>query len=266
MNPSEPFAFPGHSTSMWSLAVSIFCIGGPFGAALGGKWADTKGRKTTILYASWLYVIGGLIQTLAPSLIAIIVGRAIIGLATGVTMSTVPVYLGELAPPTLRGTIGTMTQFSLVMGIFLADLVAFPFGNEKQWRVMSLLIVVIGAVPLLMKPYLLESPRWLLDKDPDSEHARFAIKKLRGYRYDEEIETEVQHYIGASGSSNVQDKGDVSSTDKGPRNTTKELYADKSVRLLFVTCLLLQVIQQLCGITAVFVSYMQIYLTFIYNI
>lgn len=249
MNPTEPYAFKGHSTSMWSIAVAIFCATGPIGATLGGKWADTKGRKTSIMYGAVLYIVGGLLQTLAPGMITVVLGRAVIGAATGVTMSTVPVYLGELAPPTLRGTIGTMTQFSLVVGIFFADLMAFIFGNDHQWRIMYLFIAVLGACPLFLETYLFESPRWLLEKDPDSEHARFAIKKLRGFRYDEEVEAEVQHYLGASGGSKKDDDGDAT---KEPANATAELYADKSVRLLLVTSLLFQIVQQLSGINAVF--------------
>ena len=34
-------------------------------------------------------------------------------------------YLGELAPPRLRGTFGTFTQLAMVIGILAADLVAF---------------------------------------------------------------------------------------------------------------------------------------------
>jgi SP family facilitated glucose transporter-like MFS transporter 3 len=48
----------------------------------------------------------------------IIVARAVIGLASGASSVLVPLYLGEMAPPNLRGVIGTMTQFALVIGRF----------------------------------------------------------------------------------------------------------------------------------------------------
>lgn len=57
---------------------------------------------------------------------------------------------------------------------------------------------VMALLQLLLTPLLLESPRWLLGKRPDSSKARFIIKKLRGYRYDEEVETEVGHYVSES--------------------------------------------------------------------
>lgn len=100
-----------------------------------------------------------------------------------------------MAPPNLRGVIGTMTQFALVVGILFADIVGFVLANETRWRWMFSLISAMAILQLLLTPFLLESPRWLLGKNPNSSKARFIIKKLRGYRYDEEVETEVGHYV-----------------------------------------------------------------------
>lgn len=140
-----------------------------------------------------------------------------------------------------------MTQFALVIGILVADLVGFPFGNETQWRLMFFVIPVLGTLPLFLKPFLLESPRWLLGRNSESAEARFAIKKLRGFRYDEEVETEVEHYLGASKAQSVE----TDKSEKGsPKNATAELFADKKVRLLLVSSLVLQVASQLSGINA----------------
>lgn len=245
MSPAEPFAFPGHSTLMWSIAVSAFPAGGPFGASLAGKWADDKGRRGSLLLVAWLYVIGGLLQTIAPSLIVVIVARAIIGVASGATTALVPIYLGEVAPPNLRGVIGTMTQFGCVIGIFAADLAGFPFGNESGWRYMFLIISILGACTILLKSFMLESPRWLLGRDPESEEARFVIKALRGFRYDEEVETEVEHFVNAA---MKQGGGDESEG----KSVMTELLGDTKVRLLLVSALVLQTAQQLSGINAVF--------------
>ena len=103
-----------------------------------------------------------------------------------------------VAPPNLRGILGTMTQFSMTIGILFADIVGFVFANPSGWRWMFSLTSFMALFQLFMTPLLLESPRWLLMKNPNSSKARLVIKKLRGFRYEEEIETEVQHYLGAS--------------------------------------------------------------------
>ena len=121
-------------------------------------------------------------------MIFITVARFIIGFASGFSSVLVPIYLGELAPPTLRGTLGTLTQFCLVTGIFVSDLLAFPFATEKGWRILFSVTAVASVIQILCFPFLIESPRWLLGRDRASRPARHIIKKLRGLRYDHEIE------------------------------------------------------------------------------
>ena len=143
----------------------------------------------------------------------------------------------------------TVTQFALVVGILFADIVGFALANETQWRLMFSLTSVMALFQLLLTPFLLESPRWLLGKNPKSPKARFIIKKLRGYRYDEEVETEVGHYLAASKS---QPMDNEKGHDKEKKNTVSDMFADKKVRLLVVSTLVLQVANQFSGINAVF--------------
>lgn len=71
----------------------------------------------------------------------------------------IPIYLGELAPPTLRGTLGALTQFTMVIGILGSNLIAFPLSNPEGWRYMFALTPVLAALDLLCMPLLLESPK-----------------------------------------------------------------------------------------------------------
>jgi SP family facilitated glucose transporter-like MFS transporter 3 len=91
--------------------------------------------------------------------------------------------------------LGTMTQFALVIGILVADLLAFPFATENSWRSLFAVTAVTAFAQLLCSPFLLESPRWLLNRDPKSLRARYIIKRLRGLRYDEEVEAEVGNFV-----------------------------------------------------------------------
>jgi SP family facilitated glucose transporter-like MFS transporter 3 len=258
MNPPEPFVFPGHSTGQWSMAVAAFCVGGPFGSVLGGQWAASRGRRGALLIIMWLFILGGVLNAVAPSVNILSLSRGIIGLASGASSVVVPLYLGEMAPPNLRGVLGTMTQFALVIGIFAVDLVGFVFANADQWRYMFALTAVFAVLQLALTPFLLESPRWLLGRNRNSAKARFIIKKLRGFRYDEEVETEVDHFIGAAKSQHLEcgDEDDYDGPaddlkkpkkDSAAGSVTAEMFADKKVRLLVISTLVLQAAQQLCG-------------------
>lgn len=110
MNAPSSVVFEGHTTFEWSLAVAIFAIGGPFGAVAGGRFVDLRGRRSSLGIVAYTFLLGGLLQTFARNMIFITIARFVIGFASGFSSVLVPIYLGELAPPTLRGTLGTLTQ------------------------------------------------------------------------------------------------------------------------------------------------------------
>lgn len=244
MNAPAGVVFPGHSTVSWSLAVAAFAVGGPFGAIVGGRLADSRGRRGALLMDTWTFLLGGLIQTFAVDMFSIIVARFIIGFASGFSSVLVPIYLGELAPPTLRGMLGTLTQFAMVIGILVSDLLAFSFATESLWRVLFALTPLACVVQLILAPFLLESPRWLLGRDPNSLKARFIIKQLRGLRYDHEVETEVGFFVmgGAAQRTEKTSQSDI----------LREMVAHNKIRLLLISALVLQMAQQFSGINAVF--------------
>lgn len=244
MNAPEKVVFPGHSQFMWSLAVAAFAVGGPFGAIVGGKFADSRGRRGALLIDTWTFLLGGLIQSCAPDMFTICLARFIIGFASGYSSVLVPIYLGELAPPTLRGMLGTLTQFALVIGILVADLLAFPFATPQNWRVLFAVTALVAVIQLLCSPFLLESPRWLLNRDPNSLRARYIIKRLRGLRHDYEVEAEVGNFV----------IGEAAQHQESPNqsNVLEEMISHHKLRQLLLSCLVLQVAQQFSGINAVF--------------
>lgn len=228
----------------WSIAVAALPVGGPIGALAAGGLADSRGRRGALLICTWTFFFGGLLQTFALGMGTIILARAIIGFGCGFSSVLVPIYLGEMAPPTLRGMLGTFTQFALVIGILVADLMSFPFAQEGKWRFLFALTPVISAIQLLMAAFLLESPRWLLGRDPNSLQARYIIKRLRGLRYDHEVETEVGHFV-MGGAAQRQEKSSGLAV-------LKEMWGKPKIRTLLTSALFLQVAQQFSGINAVF--------------
>lgn len=246
MNAPETVVFPGHTTTQWSMAVSAFAIGGPIGSIFGGVLANSKGRRGAMLLNTWIFLFGGLLMTFAPSAEWLIPARCIIGFAAGVSSVVVPVYLGEIAPPTLRGTLGTFTQFALVIGILFSDICAFPLATASGWRYLFGVTPALCVVQLLVSPFLLESPRWLLSRNDKSKHARTVIKSLRGYRSEEEVDVEVDNFLFAASKHKI----DRSSAHSG--GAMLDLLRDRDMHILVVSAVVLQMAQQLCGINAVF--------------
>jgi len=248
MNSPSSVVFEGHTTFEWSLAVAVFAVGGPFGAVAAGKIIDSRGRRSGMAIVTYMFLLGGLLQTFAMNMLFITTARFIIGFASGFSSVLVPIYLGELAPPTLRGTLGTLTQFAMVIGIFFSDILAFPFATEHSWRFLFSVTVLVSIVQLLCFPFLIESPRWLLSRDRASRRARYIIKKLRGLRHEHEIEIEVNHFISASHAQACDNNDDHTSSGVA----FMAMFMDKQIRKLLVCSLVLQIAQQLSGINAVF--------------
>lgn len=176
MNTLINVVFLEHSKTAWSLAFTAFAIGGPFGSFMAGGMISKKGRRGSFIITMWIFVIGGVIQSLALDMLSIIVARVIIGFASGFSTVLVPVYLYEIAPPKLRGSLGTMTQFSLVIGIFMSKILAFLLATTRLWRVLFAVTPMIAIIKILLaSQLLLESPRWLLNLNEDSNKARIII-------------------------------------------------------------------------------------------
>ena len=112
-----------------------------------------------MLLTAWIFLIGGMVMALAPSVYWLIPARFIVGFGSGLSSVVVPVYLGEIAPPTLRGTLGTCTQFALVIGILMSSVFAFPLATEERWRYLFAITPVLCIFQLLASSFLLESPR-----------------------------------------------------------------------------------------------------------
>jgi len=170
------------STLQWSFAVAIFCIGGLLGSMSGARMADRLGRKNFLIANNVLFIVGGLLESLAGDEVMLSLGRLAIGVGCGGATVVVPMYLGEIAPANLRGSLGTMNQFAMVIGILVANLLGKPLGTAHTWRYLLGLCLVPALLQIIMAATLLESPLWLLSKGgaKNRMHAEEVLSALRG--------------------------------------------------------------------------------------
>ena len=144
--------------------VSSLLLGAMVGALAGGSWADRFGRKRTIIAAALLFILGILLAIVAESEYVLILARFVIGLGVGVASDTVPLYIGEMAPPEHRGRLVSMNQLMITVGIVAAYLVDYAFSTNEDWRAMfavGLIPAVVLGVGMLILP---DTPRWLLSR------------------------------------------------------------------------------------------------------
>jgi MFS family permease len=101
--------------------VSLFTGGAFFGAMFAGPSGDYLGRRLTILIGAAIFCVGGALQTGAPNIPALYMGRFFAGLGVGFLTMMIPIYQSELAHPSIRGRITALQQFMLGIGALVAS-------------------------------------------------------------------------------------------------------------------------------------------------
>lgn len=180
----------GLSAFQESIVTSSLTLGAAFGAIIGGRLSDRYGRKLNIMTVAVIFLIGALGCALAPSYGVLVGFRFFLGLAVGGASATVPVYLSEMAPVAIRGTMVARNELMIVTGQLLAysfnAFIAVTWPHAHVWRWM-LVIASLPAIGLWIGIHLLpESPRWLASKGRVQE--MWAV--LNEVRMPEEVEPE----------------------------------------------------------------------------
>lgn len=94
-------------------------------------------------------MLGSAIVGLSNHLALMIIGRIMIGLGCGLATVTVPLFLAEIAPPSIKKSLGIMNQLFIVFGMLAGQSLSFPFSHSHRWRYVFLVAVVIGTVQIL---------------------------------------------------------------------------------------------------------------------
>lgn len=159
--------------------VSGVLIGAVGGALAGGRLADRFGRRRVLIVTSIIFAAGAIISAVAMSPAVLIGGRIIVGVAIGLSSTTVPVYISEVSPARARGWMVSLFQLAITVGILAAYLVDYAFAATGGWRWMLGLAVVPAFIFGLGMLALPESPRWLAQHG-HMDTARAVLARIRG--------------------------------------------------------------------------------------
>lgn len=195
----------------WSLTamesgvvVSSVMAGAMLGSFISGNLASAFGRRYVLMMTTVVFIVGSAVSGLATEVPMLVVGRFVNGVAMGVTVSIVPLYIAEISPPSIRGRLNSILHLSIVIGSLVAYLANTMFmSQEEGWRQM----LYIGAAPALVMGFgllfLPESPRWLISQKQVST-AKLMLQKLLVVNPDEEIATIQGHASHAESSGQSQ--------------------------------------------------------------
>jgi SP family galactose:H+ symporter-like MFS transporter len=166
------------SATLQEVVTSTVLVGAVIGAIVGGWLADRFGRRRVIIAAAVMFALGAIGTALAPTVPLLIAGRIVVGVAIGVVSLTAPMYISEMAPPKMRGSLVSFNQFALTLGIVISYLVDYALSNAGAWRWMfglaAIPATILGAAMIFMP----DSARWLVSQGR-AEGARGVLERIR---------------------------------------------------------------------------------------
>lgn len=223
--------------AMLGFAVGCVIFGAMAGNLMAGPMADRFGRKQVLILVAALFAISATWSALATGYTEFIIARIIGGVGIGGAILIAPIYIAEIAPPKLRGSLVSFNQLNIVIGISVAYFSNYFLVNygDESWRWMlgvEAIPAVIYFISLFAVP---RSPRWLIQKLNKVKVARNVLQKIGGEGYAEITLAEIQR-----GVEKKEEKGKLS-----------DLFKNKYATIMIIA-LGIAFFQQITGINAIF--------------
>jgi MFS transporter, SP family, galactose:H+ symporter len=214
---------------------AILATGGIFGALLSGIFARFLGRKKSLVLAGFIFTAASAFSALLPPLAVLSVCRFALGFGVGIASFIVPLYLSETAPAAIRGSMGTLFQLMITIGIFLIAVsnvfIVRTFVDPATSLPLMFLMVTLFAALMFAGSFILpESPRWLMLKGR-KDKAAAVLQKTMNTR--EEVDREI---------------GEIEEALHGPQGAGIGIVFRGYFFKILVVGILLQMFQQLVGI------------------
>ncbi len=198
--------------------VGCALIGSIIGVLCAGSLSDYIGRKITMLISAAFFSISAIGCAVCGSFDALVAFRIIGGVGIGIVSIVSPIYISEVSPAKIRGTLVSLYQLAVTAGFLLAYLANWAIDagidpaaaadaglwsrmfNAEAWRGMLGSETLPALLFLFIIFFIPESPKWLIIKGKPNE-ATAVLSRILGS--EDEIDAEVE----ATRSSSGEDKG-----------------------------------------------------------
>ncbi|MCZ4694633.1 MFS transporter [Ancylomarina euxinus] len=232
-------------------AVSCLTLTATLAMFLAGPLSDKLGRRTVLKYAAALYFISAIGSAIAPSFWFLVLARMVGGFGVGASLIIAPIYIAEIAPSKMRGTMVSLNQLNIVLGIsvaFFTNYMILQLGksntgwaemlqfNNYNWRWMLGLEALPAIIYFIFLFFVPRSPRWLAMNGLDNEALQVMAKSLGA----EEAKLQLKSISQSIKASSQKEK-----------TSLKELFKP-SMKLVLLIGIVIAVTQQITGINSVF--------------
>lgn len=183
-----------------SLFASIVQAGEFVGALSASVVGDAVGRRGALQVACVIVSIGAILQLIIVGSIPLLtVGRLILGIGVGIISNCVPLYLSEIPPAGIRGSVVACWQLLLAIGQVIGACIAQgtkDYESTFSWRFpisFNIAITLLIVAGTFITP---ESPRWLTSKYRDDKALK-ALESVHKHNEDSDAQTELNILLEA---------------------------------------------------------------------
>ncbi|XP_065157431.1 facilitated trehalose transporter Tret1-like [Atheta coriaria] len=235
-SPSIPKLLDGsHTLKLTSDEASFLTIislcGSIFGGLVAGPAMNRFGRLKSILFSCVPYIIAWLAIAFANHVAILFSARFMVGFVDSLAFTAVPMYVGEIADPHIRGLLGSYCAVSMIIGMLISNAVGL-YNSIYTTALISISVPVLLGLTCFHLP---ESPYFLIMRGRDDE----AIKSLKRFKDPEVVQDEYKR-LKESIEEEIRNKAHFMDLFRVP-------YIRKA---LFITTSL-RCIQQLVGLTSI---------------
>ncbi len=225
--------------SDWELGFSVGCVifGAMGGNIVAGPLSDKFGRKRLLIVTAALFIISALWSATATTYTTFVIARIIGGIGIGGAILIAPIYIAEIAPPKLRGSLVSLNQLNIVLGISIAYFSNYFLINleGENWRWMLGVEAIPAFIYFLGLFIVPKSPRWLIQKQNKRSLAKNILAKIGGDDFANKTLEEIK--VGLS--------------KKEEKGTYADFFSSK-MRTIVIIAFGLAFFQQITGINAIF--------------
>ena len=172
----------GLSTGGEGWYVGCALIGSILGVAVAGMLSDFLGRKKTMLISAVLFSVSAIGCALCADFTQLVIFRIVGGFGIGIVSIVSPVYISEVSPAEVRGTMVSLYQLFITIGFLLAYLANYLIlkgtSMAEYWRPMLGAEAIPDLLFLVLIFFIPESPRWLAVRGQRQDNSE-AWKALR---------------------------------------------------------------------------------------
>ena len=186
--------------------VGCALIGSIAGVLVAGSLSDYLGRKLTMLISAALFSISAIGCAVCGSFDSLVAYRIIGGVGIGIVSIVSPIYISEVSPAKIRGTLVSLYQLAVTVGFLLAYLMNWMIDSNidpsisgdvtlwqkimhtEAWRGMLGSETVPALLFFFIIFFIPESPKWLIVNGKINK-ASLVLSKI--YATDEEVKEEI---------------------------------------------------------------------------